>query len=85
MDEGGRRSFDATDTWGPLEQEDGEANGVSMVLRPSFQSLQSNKTKNWVQPNLLIFFHPNKKGVGAISKTRDGPNPSHRVLQPNTR
>ena len=43
MDEGGRRSFDATDTWGPLEQEDGEANGVSMVLRPSFQSLQPNK------------------------------------------
>ena len=61
MDEGGRRSFDATDTWGPLEQEDGEANGVSMVLRPSFQSLQPNKELGSTQ-SFDIFSSKQKRG-----------------------
>jgi len=62
MDEGGRRrSFGATDMWGPLEEEDGEANGVSMVLRPSFQSLQPNKELGSTQP-LDIFSSKQARG-----------------------
>ena len=74
MDEGGRRSFDATDTWGPLEQEDGEANGVSMVLRPSFQSLQPNKELASTQP-LDIFFIQTREGLEPFLKR--GMDPTH--------